>query len=58
MHAFSLQALHEIGVARVLGGVEGDKRLLILPDPAGRRIFYGEFPGGLVFVRPVCFEDV
>ena len=32
--AFFLDALHELGVTRVFGGVERDERLLMLPDPA------------------------
>ena len=33
VHAFGLEALHEIGVARFFGSVESDERQLILPDP-------------------------
>src|SRR5208282_177211 len=52
------EAPHGIRVARLLGGVESDERLLILPDPAGGGIVDREIGEGRGFVRFVSFEDV
>ena len=59
MDAFGLQALHELGIARFLGSVQGDEGKLILPDPAGGNVVDGSFAGGFRFAGlVVSFKDV
>lgn len=53
-----LQALHEIGIARVLGGIENDERLLMLPNPARGNFVDGKFAVRLWLNRIVRLEDV
>jgi hypothetical protein len=58
VNASVLQALHEVGITRVLGGIENDKRLLILPNPTGRDLVDGKFAVRLGLDGIVRLEDV
>src|SRR5208282_5839829 len=50
--------LEKIGKTLVLFGVADDKRLLRLPDPAGRMAFHGRFAARLDWRGQARFENV
>ena len=54
VNAGVLQALHEIGIARVLGGVKNDEWLLMLPNPACRNLLDGKFAVRFVGLAGSC----
>src|SRR5271166_2835698 len=58
MHTLLQEVEHEVGIARLLGGVVSDKRLWMLPDPAGRGAIHGHLAAGIGFARFARFEDV
>jgi hypothetical protein len=59
VNAGILKALHEVGITRVLGGIQRDERLLVLPNPTRGQSVDGRFVGRLgVFNWIAGFEDV
>ena len=58
VNAGVLQALHEGGIARVLGGIKNDEWLLMLPNPACRNFFDGKFTVRLGLNGIVRLEDM
>lgn len=53
-----LDTLHEIGVAHVLGSIERDEGLLILPDPTGGAGIHGQFGRRFGMGGVVGLEDM